>query len=275
MILICCLLNAVSGDYACHDDDSSSSSTEGHTAPRRGEKKVCCKAEHTNHSITVTHFGCDVGCCGERDDQYCCQKAAKKDSSSVIGGSVAGALVFVGAVVLLMCIFRKHCRNDYKCSDHKKLLNEAYTAKTLDELFVPAHPLVSAPGTIIHPTTNINGPMYTMDAPASAYVMPDLDRDQPQIVVQPPPPAQPAEHAVNDDDNEENWDTWDGFPDHVGVSALSGTNSAGRGRDNPYYQGEGGEGAEGEDGLPYYYEQYDKYAQPPPGYEEATQETPE
>ncbi|XP_076469505.1 uncharacterized protein LOC143299894 isoform X2 [Babylonia areolata] len=174
---------------------------------------------------------------------------------------------------MLMWLYQRTWGAVHECSDHKKLLKEVYSVDRLEELFLPNVPLVSAPGTIIHPMTTINGLFFTMDA--ASYVMPDLSQPLPQ----PPPPLSTQQGNNNnnddyDDDNEENWDRWDGFPaGHVGASAIRGTHSAGRGRDNPYYQGEGEEGAQGEGGaLPFYYEQYDKYSQPPPGYEEVTNE---
>ncbi|KAL8580156.1 hypothetical protein ACOMHN_043041 [Nucella lapillus] len=271
LILISCLTYAVSGGYKCHDGDLTSPSTEGYTTWQGGggDRYDCCKVEHLADSITVTHFGCRTGCCGERDDEFCCKSTGRKDDlPSVIGGALAGVLIFLVIVVLLVCAYRRYRRRDCKFSDHKKLLKEVYAAERLDELLVPAHTLVSGPGTIVHPMTNFNGPFLTADTPA--YVMPDLDQDQPQVLVQTspppsPPPPPPTERIINDEDNEENWDRWDGFPSSEGINSA-----AGRGRDNPHYQG-----GEGEDGLPYYYEQYDRYAQPPPGYEEVTQEATE
>lgn len=150
------------------------------------------------------------------------------------------------------------------------VFSEVYSAQTLDELFVPAHPLVSAPGTIIHPVTNVNAPFYAVDE--RAYVMPAPT--QPQFTDRPPITSLPV-RDVDQDDDEDNWDRWDGFPassDNVGVSTITGAESAGRGRDNPYFQA-GDEDRTGEDlgsGLPYYYDNYARYSQPPPGYEDLT-----
>ena len=140
--------------------------------------------------------------------------------------------------------------------------------QTLDELFVPSRPLVSAPGTIVHPLTNLDSPHYRSHE--RPYVVPALS--QPQVAPW-PRAADPPVDDYEEDYDEDNWDRWDGFPastDNVGISTISGTHSAGRGRDNPHYQAEGEEGAVvggswGE--LPYYYENYARYSQPPPAYD--------
>ena len=138
---------------------------------------------------------------------------------------------------------------------------EVYAAETLEDLFLPDQPLVSAPGTIIHPMTNINGPFFTMEE--QAYVVPDYTHPGAAAI---PPPSRPRHRDNDDDDDEANWDRWDGYPtsvDDVGISTGIGSPSAGRGRDNPYYQGQGEEYDQRA-----YYENYDRYAQPPPGYDE-------
>ena len=122
---------------------------------------------------------------------------------------------------------------------------------------------MSAPGTIVHPVTNVNAPFYAVAE--QAYVMPAPT--EPQFTAR-PPSASPLAAHLDEGDDDENWDQWDGFPasaDRVAISTITGTRSAGRGRDNPYFEAEDEQGE-----LPHYYANYAQYSQPPPGYEAVT-----
>jgi hypothetical protein len=82
------------------------------------------------------------------------------------------------------------------------MISDVYSAQTLDELFVAPQPLMSAPGTIVHPVTTVDGGFhYVRDS--QPYIVPPLD--QPHQA--PAPTFDPNHHDDNmPDADEDNWE---------------------------------------------------------------------
>ncbi|XP_076468891.1 uncharacterized protein LOC143299514 [Babylonia areolata] len=138
----------VSEAYLCDDTDVS----VRYRSTTEGTRTRCCKVEHYINRKETRTFYCEGGCCGDKDDEYCCHYINKEALPYVIGFSIFGVVLVVTVAIILFCVLRKGCKLYKQFEEHKKLFTEAYSARTLEELMeVRENSVMQPPGTIVHP----------------------------------------------------------------------------------------------------------------------------
>ncbi|KAL8580155.1 hypothetical protein ACOMHN_043040 [Nucella lapillus] len=118
--------------------------------------KTCCKVKHYVDREVKSQFHCSDGCCGDVNDEHCCQVLTAEELGYVIGFSLFGLLIVVVVSVIMFFVLRYACRQRRAYLEHRRQFKEMYSAKALNELMEAEqgaeHPPFESPeGTVVHP----------------------------------------------------------------------------------------------------------------------------